>query len=104
MVVYAFRLSCAPTWVDKHAFPLRRGSVVGWRIERVLRVRVFSLAVVIEHFFISSFFSCSLAAGSVYEATTVTNGGTIRGKVQYVGPAHPSQPVEISKDQAVCGK
>src|SRR5262249_51351674 len=28
----------------------------------------------------------------------------IRGRVQYVGLSRSSQPVEISKDQAVCGK
>jgi plastocyanin len=45
-----------------------------------------------------------LSNGYAYEAISVTDGGTIRGQARYVGLPHPSEPVEISKDQEICGK
>lgn len=65
-------------------------------------MRVFNLTVTIGSFLFQALL-CP-AHGYAYEATTVTDGGTIRGKVRYAGLSRNSQPVEISKDQAVCGK
>jgi hypothetical protein len=41
--------------------------------------------------------------GLGYEATTVSDGGTIVGEVKYAGDPPPPQKVEVTKDTNVCG-
>src|SRR5690606_18729886 len=38
-----------------------------------------------------------------YEATTVANGGTIVGEVQYAGDPPPPEKIPVTKDEKVCG-
>jgi len=47
--------------------------------------------------------ACSVGAAVAYEVTPVTDGGTIRGKVVYQGPAPPKKRVIPTKDREVCG-
>lgn len=44
------------------------------------------------------------AAGGAYEAMTVSNGGTIAGKVTFAGAIPAKQKLQITKDVNVCGK
>jgi hypothetical protein len=43
------------------------------------------------------------AAAPAYEAVTVTDGGTIKGKVVFVGPPPPKKKVIPTKDKEACG-
>ncbi len=44
------------------------------------------------------------SATGEYMATTVTDGGTISGRVTYAGEVPPRQKLEVTKDVNVCGK
>jgi hypothetical protein len=41
--------------------------------------------------------------GTAYEATTVSDGGTIVGEVKYAGDPPPPEKLPVSKDTKVCG-
>ena len=41
--------------------------------------------------------------GLSYEATTVSDGGTIVGEVKYAGDPPPQEKIEVTKDVNVCG-
>jgi Carboxypeptidase regulatory-like domain len=41
--------------------------------------------------------------GISYEATTVSDGGTIVGEVKYAGDPPPPEKIEVTKDANVCG-
>lgn len=44
------------------------------------------------------------AAATGYQATTVTDGGTIAGMVTFTGAIPPKQKLEVTKDVQVCGQ
>jgi hypothetical protein len=41
--------------------------------------------------------------GLSYEATTVSDGGTIVGEVKYAGDPPPQEKIEVTKDANICG-
>lgn len=43
------------------------------------------------------------SSGEAYEAIQVQNGGKITGTVKFVGSVPPPEPLEITRDQEVCG-
>jgi hypothetical protein len=42
-------------------------------------------------------------AGFTYEATSVSDGGTIVGEVTYAGDPPPQEKIEVTKDANICG-
>jgi plastocyanin len=59
---------------------------------------------IVRGFFFLVGFSLCASVGNAYEVVTVIDGGSITGRVKFAGMVAPPQKVEISKDQAVCGK
>ena len=61
------------------------GRLTGWLILLLLGIVMFPLQ------------------GFSYEATTVSDGGTIVGEVKYAGDPPPPQKIEVTKDANICG-
>lgn len=60
--------------------------------------------IVLCGFFLLSWGFLNRQAGIAYEEVIVSKSGAIRGAVTYEGSPVLVQPIEISKDQDVCGK
>jgi hypothetical protein len=70
-----------------------------------MTVHVWRVVAVICHSIVLSIFVSGSIAAWAYEETTVSNGGTVTGTVQFIGELPPPMPFELRRypDRVYCG-